>query len=118
MDRQPPVTRSALSDDEFEVARAEVAVLLPVALHRAVESYRRFAVLRVADPDDPKAFAAHHAACKSALQHLETLAKLARWATDTGEDGADADDAALARMVRDARTALAGLPAHPEDDAP
>ena len=106
-----------MSDDEFEAARGEVALLLPVALHRAVESYRRFAVLKVADPDDPKAFAAHHAACKAALQHLETLAKLARWATDTEDAGAGSDDEALARMVHDARTALEQLPAHPEDEA-
>lgn len=75
----------------------------------------------------PKGFAAHHAACKAALAHVEYAIKLLRWAAppepaattpDTG-----ADD--LARLIAEARTALSEdsdfhdhSTAHPKPFAP
>jgi hypothetical protein len=52
--------------------------------------------------DDAKAFLAHHAACKSALAHLDALAKLAR---SMGSAPAEAEEARV--MVVEAREALA-----------
>ena len=67
------------------------SVNLAEALPSVAESYKRF----VADPvdeADPKAFAAHHTAAKTALSHLEQLMKLA----NEEADAAGADPAALA----------------------
>jgi hypothetical protein len=59
--------------------------------------------------DDAKAFAAHHAACKAAIAHLDALMKLAR---SMGAEPAEAEDPRV--MLVEAREAIAQFP---EDDA-
>ena len=54
--------------------------------------------------DDTKAFAAHHAACRAALAHLEHLIKLAR---AMGGAGAEAEEAEI--VLVEAREAVAAF---------
>jgi hypothetical protein len=64
-----------------------LAAELETAAMRVAEDYGAF-IARGPAPgthDDAKAFAAHHAAAKSALAHLEQVLKIAR-ATGAGED--------------------------------
>lgn len=74
------------------------------AMELVAEDYLRF--LRGGpDPatgDDTKAFAAHHAACRAALAHLEHLLKLARAAGGTGPEIEEA-----ASLLVEAREAIA-----------
>jgi hypothetical protein len=58
--------------------------------------------------DDTKAFAAHHAACRAALTHLEHLLKLAR-----AMGGDDSGIAEATTFLAEARQALS---AHEEED--
>lgn len=47
------------------------------AIHRALDSYARFSAQDA--PEDAKGFAAHHAACKAAVAHVDYLLRLSRW---------------------------------------
>lgn len=88
--------------------RETLAARLPGRAAAAVADYEGFASQPA--PDDAKGFAAHHAACKAALAHVEVLVKLLRWAApDTaraGDGAADAEADDLARLIAEARAAL------------
>ena len=60
------------------MSREQIARFLPDALDKAIVSYQGF--MAEAAGTDPKAFAAHHGACKAAIAHIELLLKFARWA--------------------------------------
>ena len=60
--------------------QSRLETLLPAATARAIASYEQFIANSDSATNDAKDFAAHHAACKAALLHLDTLAKLAKWA--------------------------------------
>lgn len=91
-----------------------IATQVDQAIERAIASYHAFA-RDEPQSTDPKEFAAHHAACKAALAHLDLLLKIAR-ITETPAPGAgDAPDDRLA-MVAEARTAV-GAVAGDEDEA-
>lgn len=60
--------------------------------------------------DDAKAFAAHHAACKTALAHLDALVKLAR---SMGAAPAEAEEAQV--MLLEAREALSQFDEEDQD---
>ncbi|MFC3126813.1 hypothetical protein ACFOD4_17245 [Pseudoroseomonas globiformis] len=79
------------------------------AIRRVVEDYNAFLERGPAPGthDDAKAFAAHHAAAKSALAHLEHLLKLAR-AAASGDQESHVDHAA--DLLRRARRAIAAAP--------
>jgi hypothetical protein len=89
---------------------------LEAAAMRVVEDYGAF-IARGPAPgthDDAKAFAAHHAAAKSALGHLEHILKLARAA------GAGEDEAGMLRasaLLKQARGALPPATEDEEEDA-
>jgi hypothetical protein len=91
---------------------------LESAAMRLVEDYGAF-IARGPAPgthDDAKAFAAHHAAAKSALAHLEHLLKLAR-AAGAGEDVAGVVQAsALLQQARGAMSAEAEEEGSDADD--
>lgn len=94
-----------------------VAEELRCAIRHVVDDYNAF-VVRGPVPgthDDAKAFAAHHAAAKSALAHLEHLMKLARAACAGGEEQSMARAAALLRQARGA-LAETSLEAEEEGD--
>jgi hypothetical protein len=104
-----------MPDQELETLRQEIDRLLPAAMLRAVASYRAFALEPAEDPVPAKDFAAHHAACKAALNHLDALVRLARWTSASPVEAGAYEDNALADMVSEARRALTAYPAHPED---
>lgn len=94
-----------------------VAEELQRAIRHVVDDYNAF-VVRGPVPgthDDAKAFAAHHAAAKAALTHLEHLMKLARAACASGEEQGMAHAVALLRQARGA-LADASLEAEEESD--
>lgn len=89
-----------------------LAAELEAAMTRVAEDYGAF-VARGPAPgthDDAKAFAAHHAAAKSALGHLEHLIKLARAA------GAGEEVAGIAQATALLQQARGALPAAAEED--
>ncbi len=92
--------------------RRRLAGTLPGRIAAAVEGYEAFALSP--PPDDPKGFAAWHAAAKAALAHVDYLVKLARWAVGkeetAGDDGVDA-------LIDRARAALAGFADEDEGEA-
>ncbi|EHM03336.1 hypothetical protein HMPREF9946_00298 [Acetobacteraceae bacterium AT-5844] len=88
---------------------------LEAAAMRVAEDYGAF-IARGPAPgthDDAKAFAAHHAAAKSALAHLEHVLKLTR-AAGIGEEVAGVAHANA--LLAQARGALAGEAEEEEDD--
>lgn len=92
---------------DLPALKAALAARLPARAAAAVAEYEAFA--QQPPPDDAKGFAAHHAACKAALAHVEVLVKLLRWAApaDTATRAAaeqEADD--LARLIAEARAAM------------
>lgn len=88
---------------------------LETAAMRVVEDYGAF-IARGPAPgthDDAKAFAAHHAAAKSALAHLEHLLKLAR-AAGVGEEVAGVAHAQA--LLHQARGAMAAEAQEDDED--
>lgn len=89
--------------------KGALAARLPERAAAAVAAYDAFSA--TAAPDDAKGFAAHHAACKAALAHVEVLVKLLRWAAPpvaatAGAAGAAGGDDPLAGLIAAARAAM------------
>ncbi len=103
---------------------AEAAARLAGVVLGVVEDYRAFAAAQAPGAGgDPKAFVAHHAACRAALAHLEHLLRLIRAASGEAEEGAeDAAEAGLRqaeRALAEARSGLARLgPEEDEEEVP
>ncbi len=86
--------------------RGQIHAALPGLMEKALIGYRHFAA--ETQPRDPKGFAAHHAACRAALSHMELLVRLARWAeTNEGNDEEINED--MAKLIAEARTALTDM---------
>lgn len=77
---------------------------LPKQLRKALADYIDFA--GQPPPADAKGFAAHQAACKAALAHLDAGLKLLAWAGDRSGGGAAPEDD-LARLIEAAEAAVA-----------
>lgn len=90
---------------ELARVRARWADELPAHLARAMDAYRAVAMQDA--PTDSKAFAAHQAACKQALAHIEGLIKLSRWADDETAPIDDAED--VDGLIDRAEAALRGF---------
>jgi hypothetical protein len=87
---------------------------LPAMLTLATTAYERLAAREMAD--DVKSVAAHQAALRSALAHLEALLNLARRLDEPGEGGSPQNDAdILEHLYSQAAAAVALLPEQPED---
>lgn len=72
-----------------EALRKDLASRLPGRLGALLADYEAFAAVPSAPPgppEDAKLYAAHHAACKAALQHADMLVRLLRWAEGGGAD--------------------------------
>lgn len=97
----------------MKALRAQIGAQLETAATRVIESYRTF-MNDEPDAGDARAFAAHHAACKAALAHLDLLMRLARLAGVEAEatDGSEEQ----ARLLAEARAALAGDEDSDDDD--
>lgn len=89
--------------------RASIRRHLPKLLRNAIADYAGFAARSA--PDDAKAFAAHQAACKAALAHLDAGIKLLTWA-----EGPDdiADD--ITSLIRRAEATIAAADADMDAD--
>lgn len=79
--------------------KAQISAQLETAATRVIESYQTF-MTDEPEAGDARAFAAHHAACKAALAHLDLLLKLARLAGVEAEAGTDDEQAALLARAR------------------
>lgn len=75
-----PHRRKRLRKVSLEAVRHSLSDRLPFFIQYVAQEYESFA--HQALPEDAKGVAAHHAACKAALSHLELLAKLTRWAQE------------------------------------
>lgn len=91
-----------------------VAAQVDQAIERAIASYHAFAKDEP-QSTDPKEFAAHHAACKAALAHLDLLLKIARITETPAPGTGDAPDDRLP-LVAEARAAVGAVP-DDEDEA-
>jgi hypothetical protein len=80
--------------------RAKIAESLPHAIDFALQSYRTFYAKNTYT--DAKDFSSHHAACKTAIAHIELLLKLASWAKLPAED----TDDGLTALLSDAEAEL------------
>lgn len=98
----PPRTRRSRKVDGATL-RDGLRRDLPARITAALKAYAAFAGGDC--PDDPKAFAAHHAACRAALAHAEMLVKLLKWAEGGEAVGAEEGDDVAALLAR-ARAAL------------
>jgi hypothetical protein len=101
--------------DDLALLKRTLKARLPGRISDAVARYGDFAAL--IPNDGAKEFAAHHAACKAALSHIDLLVKLLRWAAD--EPGKDeAETLGEADLLARARAALGDDDADDEEDAP
>ncbi|MCA9267892.1 MAG: hypothetical protein H6865_05335 [Rhodospirillales bacterium] len=92
-----------------DVTRAKIAACLPQAIGHALDSYRDFA--QPGQIVDVKTFAAHHAACKAAVAHIELLLRLA-----ASVEMPAADDDGLATLITDAEGELLRYRAQEDDE--
>ena len=88
----------------MEDFRRDLSGWLPERLEMAAANYRRFTT--VDPPEDTKAFAAHQAACRASLSHIDLLMRLARWVQSSSDrlDATSEDD--LDRLFDEAENAL------------
>ncbi|NVJ92514.1 MAG: hypothetical protein HWE34_12690 [Methylocystaceae bacterium] len=94
----------------IEEVRTLLCNLLPSLIQSATVSYEAFSDAEV--PEDAKGFAAHHAACKAALSHVELLTKLVRWAEqEENPTPTLSEDEEIAGLLAGARAALKELEA-------
>lgn len=84
-----------------ERTRVKIMRYLPDAIECALSSYRRFYAQEIFE--NAKDFAAHHAACKAAIAHVELLLKLAAWA---GVESGQGRDDGLGALLADAQAEL------------
>lgn len=97
----------------MKALRVQISTQLESAATRVIESYRTF-VNDEPEAGDARAFAAHHAACKAALAHLDLLMRLAK-AAGVDADAAERDEE-QARLVAEAREAVGGEGDSDDDD--
>lgn len=91
-----------------------VAGQVDQAIERAIASYHAFAKDEP-QSTDPKEFAAHHAACKAALAHLDLLLKIARITETPAPGTGDTPDDRLATLA-EARVAVGAVAGHEEEE--
>lgn len=91
-----------------EALRKDLAGRLPGRLRALLADYDTFAAAPT-PPEEPKTYAAHHGACKAALQHADMLVKLLRWAEGGGpeEGGGEGGGGEVAGLLARARRAVA-----------
>lgn len=91
--------------NDFRGFRIQLIEDLPSLLDKAISDYKDVAMEQ--STNDIKSFAAHQAACRTALTHLQLLVKLAAWAEDAtdGEMASDVDNS-LDTLIFEARAAL------------
>lgn len=105
------MTRSDNKNDAgLDAVRQQLSDRLPSLFAKAAADHQTLA--SAVAPTEAKAFAAHQAACRSVLSHMEQLIKMADWAEGSNlEERADGNnsDHLIAK-------ALAALKDHPEEE--
>lgn len=90
---------------DLDAMRNKLKTSLAKRITQAVASYDGFVTAQ--PPDDAKGFAAHHAACRAALTHVESLVKLARWAEGReAPASAEGESEDIDRLIAEARSAI------------
>jgi len=79
---------------------------LPQKIASVIQSYEEFADKSV--PEDAKSFNAFHGACKSAVNHAETLFKLSKWIDEEAEDNKSSDDEII-NIIKQTKNEIAKL---------
>lgn len=102
-----PITRN------LDALRQRLKTTLGRRIAEAVKSYDAFS--GAPPPDDAKGFTAHHAACRTALAHVDMLVKLARWAEGREAEAEGRPDDDVGRLIEEARSAIEGLDDDDED---
>jgi len=97
--------RKRIRKVSLETVRQSLSDRLPFFMQHVAADYESFCQQEM--PEDAKGVAAHHAACKAALSHLEVLTKLTRWAD--GDPEAPPEETAeddFSKLVQGAQEAL------------
>lgn len=106
-----PVVRRRMS-----IVRRETAAAAARLLESTIESYRCLATLCPKPVDaserEIKEFNAHHAACRSALAHIDRLIRIQQWAAGPAENESDASDSIA--LLAHARATLEDYPSEDE----
>lgn len=99
----------------MSIVRRETAAATAQLLENALESYRCLATLcpkpASASEQMVKEFGAHHAACRSALAHIDRLIRIQQWAAATERENDISDST---QLLAHARAILENYP--PEDE--
>jgi hypothetical protein len=93
-----------MTHDPTQVFIETLRRILPNAIERAAQSYRRFS--EQDEGEGAKSFSAHHSACKTALAHLLALSKLTQF-LDKRDPLRSMGDDDLETLLRQARHTLA-----------
>lgn len=97
--------------DPLAVLRGDLLRDLPGDIKRVRNAYRR-AAQQAALIREAKDFAAHQAACKAGLSHLDSLIKLLRWASEGAESSvrepSDGGEKSIDQLIAEARRSLQG----------
>ena len=93
--------------DDLAGLRQRLAGILPARIHAAIAGYEEFTA--AIPPVEAKAFAAWHAAAKSALAHVDLLVKLAHWAEAEVFEAEAKAETAVEYLLAQARAALDAL---------
>jgi hypothetical protein len=94
--------------DPIRTLQARLLGELPDDIALARDAYHRLAH-EAAGIMEAKEFAAHQAACKAALGHIESLIKLLRWAFEGAQTGAmteEEDGPSVDQLIAEARRKL------------
>lgn len=98
----------------IDALRSEWSSQFPSMLEKAVEDYKNFAATQAPSPSDAKLFSAYHAACRSALAHLEQLIKFSRWAD--GDESSCPEGESVEQLIARAEAAVNSHPMDDEDE--
>lgn len=91
----------------IKALKVRLKKIVPEAVMKVMDSYGEFFESGI--PQDAKGFAAHHAACKSAVVHAETLLKLAKWTEDEGQSSVCEKDDDIFKMIEEVKQEINGL---------
>ena len=100
---------------DADALRQRLKDALPERIGKAMTDYDAF---HLGDPPaDAKGFAAHHAACRAALAHIDMLTKLLVWANGD-EEAPDPSDstAGVGDLIAQARAAIGEVDDDETDD--
>lgn len=99
---------------DLEALRLRLKDGLPDRIGKALNDYEAFHDEQ--PPADAKGFAAHQAACRTALAHIDMLTKLLRWAEGEETVSPDGEAPDMGALIAKARAAVNGLDDNDDED--